>query len=174
MSLLRRIIRGLALITALVFIFLISFYVSGNRDSGIQRAFIHTFGDVMEWKSQWVGGRGAVNCGTVPVRGDPKEATDCAMREFAAHHAFRVRYGLQTMDTVMAAGVVAAPNGHVYELIFSGGSPTGTTDVFRQRAVINGCPVPAALRRTPNGRVTCFSPGPSTPTNWTSSWLSAP
>ncbi len=152
-----------------------AFYMfGGSYSTCAQGAFVHSFGDIMEWKSRFIAGMHAVNCGTVLVRGNADAATDCALRAFEAHQPFRVRYKLQTMDTVMAAGVVAAPNGHLYEIIFSGGLPTGTTDVFRQRAIVNACPVPASLRRTPNGRVTCFGPGPSTPANWTSSWLSAP
>jgi len=114
---------------------MVAFYVFGGRDFHIQEAFVRTFGDVMEWKSRWIAGWGAVNCGTVPIRGNADAATDCALRAFAAHQPFRVRYGLQTFDTVMAVGVAAAPNGRVYEVIFSGGTPTGTTDLFGQRVV---------------------------------------
>jgi hypothetical protein len=171
---LRSALRGL-IVTVGVSVSIIAFYmIGGGYSTCAQGAFVRRFGDIMEWKSRFIAGRHAVNCGIVPVRGNADAATNCALRAFAAHEPFRVRYKLQTMDTVMAAGVVAAPNGHLYEIIFSGGLPTGTTDVFRQRAVVNACPDQTSLRRTPNGRVTCFGPGPSTPTNWTSSWLSAP
>lgn len=149
-----------------------AFYLFGGRYSETaQGAFVHIFGDVMEWRSRLLAGWGAMNCGTVPIRGNADVATDCALRAFASHRPFRVRYGLQTHDTVMAAGVVASPDGRVYELIFSGGPPTGITDVFRQRVAIDACPVPPSLRRTPKGRISCFDPGPHTPANWTSSWL---
>lgn len=172
-SLLPGIVRWSVIVAAYVCMGIIAFYVFGGRDTGVQTVFVRSFGDVMEWKSRWIAGWDGVDCGTVPVRGNADAATACALRAFAAHQPFRVRYGLQTMDTVMAAGVVAAPNGRVYEIIFSGG-PTGTTDVIRQHAVVNACPVPASLRRIANGRVTCFGPGLSTPANGTSSWLSAP
>lgn len=153
--------------------FIAGFYMFGGRYSEYaQVTFARAFGDIMAWRSRSIAGWGAVNCGVVPIRGIPDTATDCALRALAAHKPFRVRYGLQTYDTVMAAGVVAAPDGRVYELIFSGGSPTGITDVFRQRVAINACPVPASLRRTPKGRISCFDPMPHNPANWTSSWLS--
>jgi hypothetical protein len=150
-----------------------AFYLFGGRYSeSAQGAFVHTFGDVMEWRSRSIAGWGAVNCGIVPIRGNADAATDCALRAFASHRPFRVRYGLQTYDTVMATGVVASPDGRVYELIFSGGPPTGITDVFRQRVAVNTCPVPASLRSTPKGRISCFDPASPTPANWSSSWLS--
>jgi hypothetical protein len=136
---------------------------------GAQAAFVRTLGDSMEWKSRWISSRNAVNCGSVPVRGNPDAATDCALHAFASHHSFRVRYGLQTMDTVMAVGVVSAPNGHIYEIIFSGGTPTGSVDVFRQRFLVATCPTQALLTRTPRGRVTC---APRDPKNIPSAWLS--
>lgn len=140
-------------------------YVSEDAQS----EFVKTFGDVMDWKGRWISGRNAVNCGNVSVRLDPKAATDCALVAFAAHKPFRVRYRLQTMDTVMAAGVVSSANGQLYEILFSGGTPTGRTDVFRQRFIVNACQAEASLKRTANGRVTC---DPATPI--ISSWLSAP
>ena len=134
-----------------------------------QRAFVKTFGDAMEWKSRWIAGRTAVNCGNVPVRGNPDSATDCALQAFAAHQPFRVRYGLQTIDTVMAVGVASAPNGRIYEIIFSGGAPNGRVNVVWQRFRVTTCPDQASLRKSPRGRVTCI---PGDPQNITSSWLS--
>jgi len=168
-----RTITRLFISVAAVFVSALGFYAFGGVYSEhAQTAIVHRFGDVMDWKSRWIAGRDAINCGTVPVRGDSATATDCALQAFAVHRSFRVRYGLQTVDTLMAAGVVAAPNGRVYELIFSGGPPTGATDILRQRVAVNLCPVPTTLRRTPRGRVTCFDAGRHTTANWTSSWLS--
>jgi len=114
-----------------------AFYLFGGRYSeASQRAFVHTFGDVMEWRSRWIAGWSGVDCGTVPIRGNTTVATDCALQAFALHKPFRVRYELHTYDTAMAAGVVASPNGRIYELVFSGGPPTGVTDVFRQRVAV--------------------------------------
>ena len=168
-----RTVRRLLVVVIAVSASIAAFYLFGGRYSETaQGAFIQTLGDVMEWKSRSIAGRNALNCGVVPIRGNADAATDCALRAYASHKPFRVRYGLQTYDTVMAAGVVASPDGRVYELIFSGGPPTGGTDVFRQRVAVNTCPVPASLRRTPKGRISCFDPGPHTPANWSSSWLS--
>ena len=138
----------------------------GSEDA--QSVFVKTFGDSMEWKIRWISGPNAVNCGNVAVRRDPEVATDCVLRAFAAHEPFRVRYGLQTMDTVMAAGVVSSANGQLYEILFSGGAPTGRIDVFRQRFLVHACPAQASLKRTPKGRVTC-DPAPN---DTISSWLS--
>jgi hypothetical protein len=150
-----------------------AFYLFGGRYSATaQAAFVSTFGDAMEWKSRSIAGWHTLNCGIVAPHGNADAATDCALRAFASHRPFRVRYGLQTYDTVMAAGVVASPDGRAYELIFSGGPPKGTTDVFRQRVAVNPCPVPGSFRKTSKGRVSCFDLGPHTPANWTSSWLS--
>ena len=140
-------------------------YVSEDAQS----EFVKTFGDALEWKSRRISGRNAVNCGNVPARRDPEAATDCALRAFAAHEPFRVRYRIQTMDTVMAAGVVSSADGQLYEILFSGGTPTGKTDVFRQSLLVKACQARASLKRTVRGRVAC---DPATPNNIISSWLS--
>lgn len=167
----RKLLRIVVVVLA-VSISIASFYMFGGRYSEYsQEAFARTCGDVMAWRSRSLAGRNAVNCGIVPARGNPDAATDCALKAFASHKAFRVRYGLQTYDTAMAAGVVTAPDGHAYELIFSGGTPTGITDIFRQRVATHLCAVPTYLRRTPKGRISCFDPDAHTPMNWISSWL---
>ena len=163
-------LRGLAIVTALVMVSLIFFYVSGNAIRGSRRACIHRFGDAMEWKSRWISGRNAIDCGIVPVRGD-SQAADLIARCVHFRRARRLGLGTdsRTMDTVMAVGVVSSSNGQLYEILFSGGAPTGTIDVFRQRFFMNACATQASLRKTPKGRVSCF---PASPDNRVSSWLS--
>lgn len=166
-------VRRLIAAVIVVSVSITAFYQFGGRYSEYaQGIFVRTFGDVMDWRSRWIAGRRSTNCGNVPIYGNADSATECALQAFASHKPFRVRYALKTYDTIMAAGVVAAPDGRVYELIFSGGPPTGITDIFRQRVAVNACPIPASLRRTLRGRTSCFDQGPHTSANWTSSWLS--
>lgn len=125
-----RSVRTFLVVVITICVCIAAFYLFGGRYSAITQAFVRTFGDAMEWKSRSIAGWGAVNCGIVPIHGKPDAATDCALRAFASHRPFRVRYGLETYDTVMAAGVVVSPDGRAYELIFSGGTPAAITDVF--------------------------------------------
>jgi hypothetical protein len=162
----------LLIAVAAITVSMAGFYMLGGGYSvTTQRWFVRTFGDVMDWKSRWIAGKGALNCGTVGIGSNADAATSCALQAFATHRAFRVRYTLKTFDVDMAAGLVGTKNGRIYEIVFWGGESIGT-DVIRQRAFLNSCPVPMLLRRTQRGRVTCFPSAPETPRNWTSSWLS--
>lgn len=85
-----------------------------------------------------LGGAGAVNCGRVPIRGDPKPATGCVLKAFSHKRPFRVRYDVQGVDSDVAFGVVGTPDGKVFELHFDDypvvGGPGWTT--------VTTCPQP--------------------------------
>ncbi|MGO8814336.1 MAG: redoxin domain-containing protein [Terriglobia bacterium] len=114
-------------------------------------------GDNLDSTSILLAGPEAVDCGRVRVRGDPQNATDCAMSEFSKKAPFRVRYDLQGIDSAVAVGIVSAPGGKMYELHYdSWGSP---------RLQSAACPEPVSLV-TFEGHLTCFAAG--------SAWKSNP
>ncbi len=73
--------------------------------------------DLLEKRTEQLAGPGAVNCGRVPARGEPKAATDCALAADQAGKPFRVRYDLQGIDSFVSVAFVrlpyATPKGHV-------------------------------------------------------------
>jgi hypothetical protein len=163
--------RFSALVVVSIPVLVAALYILGGDYSMVsQRWFVRTLGDVMDWRSRWIAGVDAVDCGAVNPGGNTTVSTDCALQAFSAHRPFSVRYGLKTVDIRMAAGLVGERSGRVYEMVFWGGGPG--TDVFRQRVYLNQCPTPVSLRKTPKGRLTCFPLGPRTHEEWTSSWLS--
>jgi hypothetical protein len=101
----RRLVRLLLIALATATFSITGLYVfGGGYSETAQRWFIGTFGDAMEWRSRWIAGNGAINCGTVRIGGSADGATGCALQAFAEHRHFRVRYTIKTVDIGMAAG----------------------------------------------------------------------
>lgn len=118
---------------------------------------LHTFGDAWESQSQKISGPHAINCGRVGVRGNPKVATECALKAFREGKPFRVRYDLQGIDSNVSAGLVYSPEGKLYGLVFDGDpAGQGGTSWSRQRVERVACPVPFQMYVNPNGRLNCF------------------
>jgi hypothetical protein len=109
----------------------------------------------MELQSKKLAGPTAVDCGRVLLRGDPQIASECALTAQRAGMPFRVRYDLQGIDSLVAAGIVRDQAGNVQILMWdsdpSGGGRVGPGVVFLIR-----CPVPVHLWVDPNGRVKCL------------------
>ncbi len=99
----------------------------------------------------------ATNCGRVKVRGNPTEATDCAMGAFKQHKPFKVRYDQQGIDSSVAVGFAGRNDGTFKAWTFDGDfMGGGGTSATRQRVDEIPCPMPLILRRTKNGKLTCF------------------
>jgi hypothetical protein len=55
--------------------------------------------DKLEIESRRLAGPGAIDCGRVEIKGDPKDATECAVGAQKAAKPFRIRYDLQGIDS---------------------------------------------------------------------------
>ena len=69
--------------------------------------------DLLELQSKNLAGPDAVDCGRVPVGGDPKVATECALAAQTAGKPFRVRYDIRGIDSFIAVAIVRTPIGTV-------------------------------------------------------------
>jgi len=139
----------LLVLGASVVIFVLLFRLWG-RDDGLVV-------DRMEQESGLLMGKQGVDCGRVPVRGDPKPATDCALKAQASGKPFRVRYDIMGIDSAVAGGIVRTPGGQLYGLSFdSDPSGSGSTSLSGQVVRETLCPMPIHLWVNPKGRINCF------------------
>lgn len=117
--------------------------------------------DKLEIESKRLAGPGAIDCGRVKIKGDPKDATECAIGAQKAAKPFRIRYDLQGIDSLVAVAIVRTPSGTVGALTYdgdpSGGGHVGEV-VYRKR-----CPEPVHLWINPSGRINCFQQETSPP-----------
>jgi hypothetical protein len=123
-------------------------------------------GDAMERQSRQLATMGAINCGRVGIRGDPKKATGCALAASSAGAPFRIRYDVQGIDASEAGGFARTPDGQLFALSFDedpGGR--GGTSFTRQRVTVSECPKPYHFYVNPMGRPNCFQPRLSQPAN---------
>ena len=155
-------------ILILVAIALVLFFAVGFLD-GFSTPIIAVAGDSMDWHSRWLMGRHGIDCGRVAVNGDPKTATDCALKAQSEGKPFRVRYDIMGYDSAVAGGIVRTPSGQLYALSFDGNpSGSGETSLLEQRTSASSCPVPTHLWVNPKGRLNCFQPQLSYPSGITS------
>jgi len=117
--------------------------------------------DKLEIESKRLAGPGAIDCGRVNIKGDPKEATECAIGAQKAAKPFRIRYDLQGIDSLVAVAIVRTPSGTVGSLMYdsdpSGGGQVGEV-VYPKR-----CPEPVHLWINASGRINCFRQETSPP-----------
>ena len=117
--------------------------------------------DKLEIESKRLAGPGAIDCGRVKIKGDPKDATECAIGAQKAAKPFRIRYDLQGIDALVAVAIVRTPSGTVGALTYdsdpSGGGHVGEV-VYPKR-----CPEPVHLWINPSGRINCFQQETSPP-----------
>ena len=130
------------------------------KDQAVSRGHILSE-DKLDIESKTLAGPGAIDCGSVKIKGDPKEATECAIGAQKAAKPFRIRYDLQGFDSVVAVAIVRTPSGTVGSLMYdsdpSGGSHVGAA-VYPKR-----CPEPVHLWINPSGRINCFQQETSPP-----------
>ena len=89
---------------------------------------------LMEGKLKLTAGNAAINCGVVPLRGDPNRSSDCALEAFSQHHAFYVYF-------INEGGT----HPDSYGLAWDGsGNPT-TIDEFDNSLHVYPCPTPVRL-----------------------------
>jgi len=110
---------------------------------------------------EWAGPQG-IDCGRVPVRGDPKAATACALAAQKAGKPFRVRYDLQGIDSEVAMGIVRTPAGKVIAISYDG-DPSGHWRYGDGFTYPKLCPEPVHLWVNPGGRINCFQQASAPP-----------
>jgi hypothetical protein len=135
----------------------ILFFSLGFIDDVVSGPIIRMTGDSMDWRSRWLMGRHGVDCGQVRIKGDPKAATDCALKADSEGKPFRVRYNIMAYDSAVAGGIVRTPSGELYALSFDGNpSGSGGTSLLAQHSSKAPCPKPYHLWVNPKGRINCF------------------
>jgi hypothetical protein len=121
-------------------------------------------GDRMEQESGLLMGNQGIDCGRVKVSGNPRSATECALKAQAAGKPFRVRYDIMGIDSAVAGGIVRTPSGQLYALSFDGDpAGQGGTSDSRQFLAKSQCPQPVHLWVNPKGRINCFQQQLSAP-----------
>ena len=118
--------------------------------------------DLLELQSKNLAGPDAVDCGRVPVGGDPKVATECALAAQRAGKPFRVRYDIRGIDSFIAVAIVRTPIGTVGTLQYDS-DPMGGGGRAHEVVSPKRCPEPVHLWVNPNGRINCFQKESSPP-----------
>jgi hypothetical protein len=118
--------------------------------------------DLLELQSKNLAGPEAVDCGRVPVGGDPKVATECALAAQRAGKPFRVRYDIRGIDSFIAVAIVRTPIGTVGTLQYDS-DPRGGGGRAHEVVSPKRCPEPVHLWVNPNGRINCFQKESSPP-----------
>ena len=119
------------------------------------QGFVDLVGDKLEWRSRALAGSVEVNCGRVESGHDARKANDCVRTSLALGKAFRVRYGVPTIDSDISTGLVRSPQGRLYEIILDGNpGRAGPTSLLRQRVAVQECS--SELQVTYGGRLTCI------------------
>jgi hypothetical protein len=116
--------------------------------------------DLLEKRSLQLTGPNAVDCGTVALRGNPKKATNCALRANKAGKPFRVRYELMGADSYVADALVRLPDGTVQALSYDSDAAGGGRRRGAETVSHSQCPTPIHLYTTSNGQLRCVPPKP--------------
>ena len=131
----------------------------------IRGDFVPITGDAMDWKSQRLAGLHSVNCGRVGFRGDPSDATRCALDANAKRQPFRVTYQVEGWDSIVVGGIVRTPEGRLLSLTYDS-CPSGCGfSLLKQKVWVDSCPEPFHLYVNPKGRINCFQPQLVPPSN---------
>jgi hypothetical protein len=128
---------------------------------GISRSRDRYGPDPLERTSKRTAGKASLDCGEVPVAGNPKAATECALAAQESGKPFRVRYDLRGIDAEVGVAIVRDPAGRVMALSWIGGPHAccvGHETVNRE-----DCPLPIHLWVNPSGRINCFQKESSPP-----------
>ena len=108
-----------------------------SKDQAASRGYIPSE-DKLDIESKRLAGPGAIDCGRVKIKGDPKEATECAIGAQKAAKPFRIRYDLQGIDSLVAVAIVRTPSGTVGSLMYdsdpSGGGHVSSLSEAMSRA----------------------------------------
>jgi hypothetical protein len=109
-------------------------------------------------------GRGAINCGHMRPRTDPRPSSECVLKSFENHRAFYVLYGTQeiSIDSHFIDGLAGDSAGNLYDVEFSsmGWSPErlsgGTQLLDGGHVSVEPCLKPIALNQSIYKGLTCI------------------
>ncbi|HWR34819.1 MAG TPA: hypothetical protein VN622_02975 [Clostridia bacterium] len=117
--------------------------------------------DEMTEQLRKLAGTGASDCGRVPVNGDVKAASDCAMQANSANKPFTVRYDLP-MEKTFSIATVRAADGKLYTVQYDSrgweAKPENGTITEDKKVLISECQKELPLRIAGSGRITCMAP----------------
>ena len=111
---------------------------------------------------QQLAGETARDCGAVRINQKPETATACALSTHAEGRPFYVSYEDLGIDTYCATGFVAGADGNVYKVEYdsAGWQRNGLRKSLQlsdeNHVAIERCSKPVKLRKSADGRVTCF------------------
>jgi hypothetical protein len=117
---------------------------------------------VLTSRLQQLAGETARDCGAVRVNQKPETATACALSTHAERKSFYVSYSEWGMDTYCATGFAADTDGNAYKVEYDGGGweKNGLRKNLQlsdgNHVAIERCSKPVKLRKSADGRVTCF------------------
>jgi len=128
---------------------------------GFDPAYMPADTEVMDQRLRTLAGNGAIDCGEVPVDGDPAKASSCAMKASRQHKAFYVRYDARGIDAQLVDGLASNAKNDTYAVIFGslGVSSDEAQDATRpdgDHTIVMECPKPTKIRKAKNGKLTCF------------------
>lgn len=143
-------------------------HVEGGKDLthdfslGFDPAYMPADAKVMDQRLRAIAGSGAIDCGNVPVDGNPARATSCAMKAYRRHKAFYVRYEARGVDAQLIDGLASNSKSDAYAVIFDSLGVSGSDqaqDATRpdgDYTIVMQCPKPTKIREAKNGKLTCF------------------
>lgn len=123
----------------------------------------HASSSLLDQRLRTIAGPEAQTCGRVEARESPQKATGCALRTFNSGKPFYVRYDDVGVDSEVAHAIAADPRGNVYFVEFdsmgmsSNHLPPDATMPDGLHTVVVPCSKPVRLRKTREGKLTCFS-----------------
>ena len=132
---------------------------------GFDPAYMPAETEVMDQRLRTIAGNGAIDCGEVPVGGDPAKASSCAMKASRQHKAFYVRYHARGIDAQLIDGLASNSKSDTYAVIFDSlgvSANDQAQDATRpdgDHTIVMECPKPTKIRKAKNGKLTCFNPG---------------
>jgi hypothetical protein len=109
-------------------------------------------------------GSGAINCGYIKPRSDPKPVSDCVLNSFANHKPFYVIYDTQefAIDSHFIDGLAGDKSGNLYDVEFSSrgwsseGLPAGAELLDRKHIFVEACQKPVVLSKSIYQGLTCI------------------
>lgn len=111
------------------------------------------FGDSLWCVSRDLAGDGAVNCGRVRFRTDPKRASSCVLKAFSEKRPFLVRYDLPGIDSEAARGLVGTADGRVIEIDWS--TAAFSWPSYSENWNTHECVLPTLLETGVDGLLEC-------------------
>jgi len=120
--------------------------------------------DLLNSQSKQMMGPSGIDCGSVSIRENPKDATECALGAQKAGEPFRVLYYLQGIDSFVGVAIVRTPDGAVIALQYDS-DPMGGGGRAHEMVSPKRCPEPVNLWVNPSGRLNCFQRASSPPQN---------